>query len=138
MKQRCFNPKDNGYKNYGARGISVFSDWIDNFESYELYIMSLDYAMKYGYTVDRIDTNKNYEPGNLRWASCSVQNSNKRKVSSKRKYIGVRKMGKKHQASLKSNCKNINLGVFDNEIDAAIARNNYIIANSLPNTLNII
>jgi hypothetical protein len=75
MLQRCENPNNTAYKNYGARGISVCDEWHD-------YPTFKEWAMENGYseelTLDRIDVNGNYEPSNCRWTTHSVQMSNRR------------------------------------------------------------
>jgi len=74
MIDRCLNPKHNSFHNYGGRGITVHPRYMDfgNFIS--------DLGLKPGpkYSIDRIDGNKHYEPGNLRWATRLEQNHNMR------------------------------------------------------------
>lgn len=72
--QRCNNPKNPGYKNYGGRGIKVAERWLkfDNF--YEDF--GKDWVV--GTSVDRIDNDGDYRPGNVRWASWVEQCTNKR------------------------------------------------------------
>ena len=56
MKQRCFNPNNQSYKNYGGRGIVVCDEWKTNFTSF--YKWSMENGYKKGLTIDRIDNNK--------------------------------------------------------------------------------
>lgn len=76
MHTRCYNTRAYGYKYYGGRGIRISDEWRDSFESFR------DWALANGYrddlTIDRIDTNGNYEPSNCCWATMAEQNKNKR------------------------------------------------------------
>lgn len=79
MIERCYNPKCKGYKYYGARGISVCDKWREDPTNYIDYIMSLPGANDDKLcTIDRVDNDGNYEPGNLRWADYYTQANNKR------------------------------------------------------------
>lgn len=74
MRQRCYNPKRDGYENYGGRGIKVCKRW-NRFENF-LEDMGIP---KDGESIDRIDSNGDYTPKNCRWADRRVQNSNQKK-----------------------------------------------------------
>ena len=75
MKTRCYNKNSLDYENYGSRGIVVCDRWRDSFENF-----LADMAEKpAGLTLDRINNDGNYEPGNCRWATYSEQNKNRRK-----------------------------------------------------------
>ncbi len=75
IKQRCYNPKHDSYPQYGGRGIAMFEPWK---ESYDLFLEHVGRRPYRGYSIDRIDTNVGYFPGNLRWASASQQQRNRR------------------------------------------------------------
>jgi hypothetical protein len=74
---RCTNRITRGYESYGGRNISVYPEWMDNPYNMVKYLMSLD-GYSLDKTIDRIDVDKNYEPGNLQWATIREQARNKR------------------------------------------------------------
>jgi hypothetical protein len=78
IKTRCYNEKDPNYAQYGARGITVHSVWIDNYVQFARYIRETIGERPTGHTLDRTDNNKGYEPGNLRWATMGQQSRNRR------------------------------------------------------------
>lgn len=75
MKDRCLRKTNKKYPIYGGRGITVCQEWIDSFESFFAHIGSRPSP---DHSIDRIDSNKGYEPGNVRWADDFQQNNNKR------------------------------------------------------------
>ena len=75
MKQRCNNPKNAYYCNYGGRGITVCESWNTSFEN---FYRDMAEGYKKGLELDRIDNNKGYSPDNCRWVTRKVNQRNKR------------------------------------------------------------
>lgn len=89
IKERCFNPNDREYHKYGARGISMHHDWVNNFVPFRDYVGEPPKDGK-RYTIDRIDNTKGYAPGNIRWADNFQQARNKgMAVNNKTGFTGV-------------------------------------------------
>ena len=79
IKQRCFNPNNAQYKFYGARGISMCSEWVNSFEVFLSYLNdTMGGRPSENHTFDRINSLGNYEPGNVRWATMAEQQRNRR------------------------------------------------------------
>ena len=76
MKQRCSNPNNNSYKNYGGRGITVCDEWQEFLPFYN-WCMANGYEE--GLTLDRIDNSIGYRPDNCRFVDRLVQANNNRR-----------------------------------------------------------
>jgi len=75
LQRRCNNPKDEKYKDYGGRGISVCDRWVDNFNN---FFMDMGPRPSNNHSIDRIDNDGNYCKENCRWATDEQQRANKR------------------------------------------------------------
>lgn len=85
MMGRCFSPGNPKYAAYGGRGITVCDEW-QTPGPFIAYLETQLGPCPPGYTMDRIDNNGNYEPGNIRWASALQQSRNRRPASDWKKY----------------------------------------------------
>lgn len=77
MRVRCNWSKYSKWKDYGGRGIKVCERWQNSFEA---FLQDMGERPGPEYSIDRIDTNGNYEPGNCRWATQITQQRNRRNV----------------------------------------------------------
>jgi hypothetical protein len=76
MKQRCLDPKNPDFKNYGGFGVSICEQWLDSFEN---FLADVGPKPSPAHTLDRFpNTYGNYEPGNVRWATRTEQSANMR------------------------------------------------------------
>lgn len=75
MLERCENPQNPKYPRYGGRGIAICEEWHD-VRNFIAYLETELGPCPPGYSLDRVDNDGNYEPGNMRWASTSTQNAN--------------------------------------------------------------
>lgn len=76
MKQRCYNPHNASYNNYGGRGITVCQEWKDNFLNFYNWAINNHYNDKL--IIERKNVNGNYDPTNCKWATAKEQQNNTR------------------------------------------------------------
>lgn len=85
IKSRCQSPSSTGYDRYGGRGIALCEEW-------QTFVGFLDWALASGYsqdrTIDRIDADGPYEPGNCRWVSAALNNS-RRELARDGRYLST-------------------------------------------------
>lgn len=139
MKSRCYNSSCKAYKHYGARGIKISPRWLESFDNF-FEDMGLRPSPKH--SLDRIDTNGDYNSENCRWATRRQQAINMRiPVNRTSEYRGVcwDSSRKKYLASIKYHYGFLNLGRFSNEEEAALAYDGAAIQlNGLEAHLNIL
>lgn len=86
MKSRCKNPRDSNFKRYGARGIDVCEEW----KLFNNFIQDMGRRPSDKHSIDRVNVNGNYEPGNCRWATLTQQALNQRlRIDNTSGYKGV-------------------------------------------------
>ena len=132
MISRCYNPKNCSYDRYGAVGIDVSVEWLNDYESFKNW--SLENGYTDDLTIDRIDNTKGYSADNCRWVNSHIQNANQ--GLSTRNTSGYRGLSynvkrKVYDTCLTYNNKRIYLGSYKNKKEALDARNKYILDNNL-------
>jgi predicted nucleic acid-binding Zn ribbon protein len=95
IHNRCLNPNDKSYKNYGGRGIGVCDEWKNDFLAFYNWAYSNGYKeekLENGLnvlTIDRIDNDGDYCPENCRWITNAEQARNKRRTMTDEERFGI-------------------------------------------------
>lgn len=119
MKERCYNPKSIVYKYYGGKGIKICKEWLEDFDAF--YVWSLENGYSSDKTIDRIDSNRGYEPDNCRWVDKFVQAQNQKLRADNTSGVrGVKynKARRKWEVSIQAKGKRHYLGLFE-DLDRA-------------------
>lgn len=75
IKDRCYNPNNKDYCNYGGRGIIVCDRWLNSFTN---FMLDMGFAPNVKNSIERLNVNGNYEPKNCKWGTDKEQSRNKR------------------------------------------------------------
>ncbi len=86
MKTRCYNEKEPHYQDYGGRGIVVCQEWLHDFQA---FLLDVGLKPHPDMSLDRIDNDGHYEPGNVRWATKIQQARNRRAPRTARPVVGA-------------------------------------------------
>ncbi len=95
MKARCLNPKNPKYRLYGGRGIGICPEWL----KFPAFLRDVGLRPSPNHSIDRIDNNGHYEPGNVRWATLQEQNNNhraNRRLTFQGRTMTVREWAREH------------------------------------------
>lgn len=136
--QRVTNPKrTTAIKYYRDKGITICQEWLNDRESFFKWAHENNYSEEL--TIDRINSNKNYEPSNCRWTTKSVQARNTARLQANNTsgYRGVSiTSNNQWRARITVNWIEILIGVFDTAREAALAYDNYVLTHKLEHTRN--
>lgn len=129
MNQRCFNPKDTKYPQYGAKGIKVCSYW-QEFEPFLTWAIANGY--KEGLSIDREDGRLGYAPTNCRWTTSVNQAINtKLAITNTTGYRGISSRKSRYIVRITNGGNRVQVGSFASIEEALIARDSYYTTHSM-------
>lgn len=131
MKDRCYNKNSHKYHIYGALGIKICDEWLNDKKKFIEW--SLNNGVKENLSIDRINPSGNYEPSNCRWATTRQQSLNRRDT------IKIQYQGKEYTLVELSEMLNIGyatlwarLKIFNYDVDKLLNTQKHIIKNKIP------
>lgn len=134
IKTRCYNKDSEDFVYYGARGIKMWDEWVNSPSVFVSYVKGLPESDNKLLTIDRINSDGDYAPNNLRWADLTIQARNQRlKKTNKTGYMGVyyNKRIKKFIATIRHNGKPLALARTNTAIEAHEIRRQFILDNNI-------
>lgn len=120
MIERCHNKNNTKYSDYGGRGITVCSEWRENYDTFRTW------AIKNGYdenksrkeqSIDRIDNDKGYSPNNCRWTTAAIQRKNQRPHKEHKKNALILFNGKQISKKILCNEYGISVEMFNYRVN---------------------
>lgn len=122
MFSRCENPNDNSYRNYGGRGIKVCKRWYE----FKDFLRDMGAKPSPRHSIERINTDGDYEPSNCKWATRSEQMLNRRKFSNNSSgTTGVVRQGNGWQARIDIEGVRHIIGYYKTKREAVTARKKF-------------
>lgn len=124
MKTRCYNSNHQEYFRYGDKGVTVCDRWRQSFSN---FYKDMGDKPSPRHTLDRINPEKGYEPGNCRWATPYEQTMNRRKnKNNKSGYVGVSGSPYGWRAYGMYDGKSLSFGTYDTPEEAAYIRDQFM------------
>ena len=127
MIQRCTNPHQPGFRNYGGRGIWLCDEWRGSFEAFQEWAVGAGYSDEL--TIDRIDGRRGYCPENCRFTTRTVQNQNRRKYNNNSTGFRGVSFDRSRQSYVAYASKGghlVLLGCFSDPVEAARVRDDFV------------